>query len=242
MKMTFMIVAKKLVARLCLAICVAIALPSAAYAYDLMCDAMTGAPASGNIFQGVSDCSMFGNHEPFSALNCYFQNILNEVMKRMYCGIQFQLANTLKVVMVLFVIIYAIMFIFGLAALTAKELVIRLIKMSLVWAFAMNASWGVGLAFYFLVGGIETVVTWVVQVFFDDMQTRSFIGYLDYLIYHQLTGSLTDKGVKLAGFFATLAVFMFPVFLLLVLHSLNPPILFLIAGCAISSPLVYKLS
>lgn len=202
-------------------VCALILVPNMAYAYDLVCNTTNGTPESGDIFPGFGDCSMFSVYQPFSSLNCYFISILNAVMKRMYCGIQFQFSATLQVIMVMFVIVYAIMFMFGLSALTAKELVIRLLKLSLVWAFAMNASWGVGLAFYFLVGGIETMVTWVINVFFNNLGTYSFIGYLDYLIKTQLTQGLSNTGVKLAGFFGTMAVLMFPIFLLFVVFVMT---------------------
>ena len=199
--------------------CVFALLPEAAWAYTLQC--ANGLPAGGDIFLGAVDCHQYGAHQPFSGLNCYFQQVLNEVTKRMYCGIQFRLMPFLQVMILLFVLVYAIMFTMGLAALTGKELVTRCIKMALVWAFAMNASWGVGMAFYFLVGGIETVATWVIQVFFPDMQGMDFIAYIDFLIFQQLTGGFTAKGAALLGFFGTLAVLMFPVFLLFLVYMMT---------------------
>lgn len=201
-----------------LALCFII-VPNIAFAYTLQCT--DGLPSGGTIFLGVENCNGFGLDQPFSSLNCYFKQILNEVVTKMYCGIQYELGATLKVVILLFVLMYALMFTLGLAALTAKELVTRLIKIALVWTFATNASWGVGLALYFFIGSIETMVTWVVGVFFGSMGGLDFIAYIDYLIFNQLTGSFTTDGFALIGFFITLSYLMFPVFLLFLVYMMT---------------------
>jgi len=200
--------------------CLLVMLPEAAMAYTLQC--VDGLAVDGTeIFIGAFNCDAYGPDQPFSGLNCYFQQILNEVMKRMYCGIQFHLEHLLQIAILMFVLMYALMFSLGLAALTAKELTIRLIKISLIWAFAMNASYGIGMAFYFLMGGIEEVVTWVIQVFFGPITGLGFIGYIDFLIFEQLTGGFTTQGAMLLGFFGTLAVLMFPVFLLFLVYMMT---------------------
>lgn len=199
-----------------LALC--LLLPSSAYAYTLQCS--NGFPVSGGVFL-VGNCAAFGITNIFSGLNCSFQVILNEVISRMYCGIQFGLKDTLNVCILLYVIIYAIGFTTGIAQLTAKELVTRLIKIALIWAFAMNASWGVGMAFYFFAGGIETVIGWVLSVLTGNMDAHGFFLYLDQLLYQQLTGGLSTEGYALLGFFTTLFALMPPVFLLFAVYLIT---------------------
>lgn len=193
--------------------------PSTAFAYTLQCS--NGVPSGGEVFL-VNDCSVFSIANIFSGLNCSFQYLLNEVVKRMYCGIQYQLEDTLSVVILLYIIVYAIMFSLGLASLTAKELSIRMIKIALIWAFAMNASWGVGITFYFFSGGIETVITWVLGALTGgSMNGQGFFLYLDNLIFTQLTGGLSANGYALLGFFATLLVLMPPVFMLFLVYMIT---------------------
>lgn len=195
--------------------------PDAAQAADLRCT--NGVPSGGGIFSGSAACDSFGVSQPFSTLNCYFQQNLNLVISRSYCGIQYNLAPVLNVAIVLFVMLYGIMFSFGLAALTAKELVVRLIKIALIWTFAMNAEWGVGMALFFLFGGIEEIVTWIMRIF-PDMNAPDglrFIEHLDYLIFQQLIGGFTIKGALLFGMFGILATLVFPVFLLFVVYMMT---------------------
>lgn len=194
--------------------------PSAAYAYTLQC--MNGLPVAGTEVFLVNNCNAFGIANVFSGLNCNFQYILNEIIKRMYCGIQFQLAYTLAAGMILYIITYAIMFMLGLSSLTAKELVTRLIKMAMIWAFAMNAAWGVGMAFYFFAGGIETVIGWALSAITGTPSNgQGFFLILDNLIFAQLTGGLTSNGYALLGFFTTLMILMPPVFMLFLAYMVT---------------------
>jgi hypothetical protein len=194
--------------------------PSTAFAYTLQCS--VGVPSGGDVFLGVGNCNAFGLTNIFSGLNCNFQQILNEIVKRMYCGIQYRLADTLNAVILIYIMVYAIMFTLGLSALTAKEITTRMIKIALIWAFAMNASWGVGIAFYGLVGGIETAIGWVLNTLTGGTMTgHGFFLYLDQLIFTQLTGGLTAEGYALLGFFATLFVLMPPVFFLFATYMIT---------------------
>ena len=213
-----------------------IALPGAAFAnFDLACN--NGFPVEGTfIFPGVGNVDSgqpcpFGFTQPFSLLNCFFQGILNEVIARMYCGIQFQLAPLLLSLITLFITIYGIMFTMGLAALTARELVTRLIKIALIWTFATNAAWGIGLAFFFIIGGIGEIITWILAVLFPlnpgaisatgNGAIFDFVAQIDFLIFNQVTGGLTTQGFALLGFFATLIALMFPVFLLFLVYMMT---------------------
>lgn len=187
-------------------------LPSAAFAYNLSCAA--GMPTGGSIFIGVGDCNTYGLFHVFSGLNCRFQSILNEIMSRMYCGLQFYLEPFLKAMILLYVVGYALMFTFGIAQLTASELVSRLLRIAIIWVFAMNASWGIGMAFYFLVGGLETIVTWIFSTLDPSMDVPNFFFYLDTIIYDYFIQRFSTSGKTVMLFFVVMIAYMPPVAML----------------------------
>lgn len=205
--------------------------PSAAMAYDLACYTredvsagtiginQAGTVKSGNVFIGIeANCDAYGLSNIFSGLNCQFKSTINEIMNRMYCGLQHTLQPLLMVMILLFVVLYGIQFTFGMAKLTASELTTRLIKIALIWTFAMYASWGVGIAFYFLSGSIEMAVSWAMQAFTGSFNHQacgaistasnvpSMFIYIDCRIYELFHGRFSVDGQYLFAFIAALAI------------------------------------
>jgi type IV secretory pathway VirB6-like protein len=178
--------------------------PAEALAQTLQCD-MFGQPVFGtSLFGGLvvnlnPRCTVDASHV-FSGLNCMFHVLLNEVMSKMYCGLQYRLQPLLAQALTLYVLLYAIAFTMGISELTVRELVTRLLKIALIWTFAMNASWGVGLAFGFFVGGIESISGWLL----GGSGSSSFFTTLDDFLVNQITSPFTADGAKIVAFFVSL--------------------------------------
>ncbi len=182
-------------------------LPSAAFAQTLACTQC--APVGGTFLLPTGTCTLDAAHV-FSGLNCMFHTLLNDVMSRMYCGLQFRLAPLLAQAILLFILAYAIAFTVGISELTARELVTRLLKIALVWAFAMNASWGIGIGFTFFAGSIETLASAVT----GNGSTAGFFVALDEFLVNQVMAPFTGQGAKVLAFFVSLWYALPPIFFL----------------------------
>ncbi len=189
---------------LSLALCL---LPAEVFAQTLACN--NGGPVSGTVLFPVVTCQLDMNHI-FSGLNCIFHTILNDVMSRMYCGIQYSLMAPLAQALTLFVLLYALAFTVGISELTARELVTRLIKVALIWSFAMNASWGIGVGFNFLANSIETIAGWVL----GGGGTPNFFIALDQFLISQVAAPFTGNGARIMAFFVSLWYALPPLFFL----------------------------
>lgn len=181
-------------------------LPAEALAQALQC--VGGAPTLGtHLLTTSASCTVNATHV-FSGLDCMFHVLLNEVMSKMYCGLQFRLSPLLAQAITLYVLGYAIAFTAGISELTVRELVTRILKIAIIWAFAMNASWGVGLAFGFMAGSIDTVAGWML----GGGGTSSFFVTLDQFLVNQITAPFTANGAKIIAFFVSLWYALPPLF------------------------------
>jgi len=189
--------------------------PGAAWAQaTLTC---IGPTPTGQLFDTTTVCAFQGTlHHIFSNVVCYFLEILNEIMGIMYCGMQDALTDILATVLLLYLIISGMMIVGGMIAPNAKELLVRVLKLTVVWVFATSSAWGIGIAFNFLLGAANSGVGWVLAIVAPilGLSAESALLFMDALLYSILTGPFSSAGGKLTGFITILFFVLPPVFAL----------------------------
>ncbi len=199
----------------CLAMTGMLAFPAMAWAWSpLVCN--SGIPGVGtSLYDTTGVCSSTAPIPIFSILACSFQQILNSVLSKVYCGVQYKLANIITASILLYVIIFGMMMVMGIVPITMKEASVRLMKIVFVWIFATNAAWGIGFGFKFLLGFIDGGMNWVLSIAAAPWGCSSsyVMETLDCMIASQLTAPFSDAGYRLMAFFSALSVAIFPIFM-----------------------------
>jgi type IV secretory pathway VirB6-like protein len=146
-----------------------------------------GPNASGNILTfdkdmsntpgtGRTACDPLPSNDPniinvhvFSRSICIFKQNLGTVMSSMYCSIQNALRVPLTIVVTLFIVIFGVMVATGMTRFTVREAMTLMFKVALVWAFAMDADWGIGLGYQFFITVADRGATWAAAPIFDSV-------------------------------------------------------------------------
>jgi type IV secretory pathway VirB6-like protein len=99
----------------------------------------------------------------FSATTCQVEWIVGEVMGSTWCIIKDAMIGPLNTLLLLYVVILGFGFTIGLIPMTIGEVVKNGIKMLMVWIFATNADYALGIMYrfymYLLKDGIQIVLT-----------------------------------------------------------------------------------
>ncbi|MBY0407091.1 MAG: hypothetical protein K2Q01_05315, partial [Rickettsiales bacterium] len=124
-------------------------IPGIAHAADwLACDGSGGVVADTSLFyaergegeEGFGACEFQGIEHIFSQVLCDFLTVLNEILGKLYCGLQYALTNTLRIVLTIYVAVFGFQILMGTAQVNMRDFMLRLIKMAAVWAFATKSS------------------------------------------------------------------------------------------------------
>lgn len=222
----------------------ALLLPQSAHAYsNLTC---MGPVPVGTLYDLQATCSgVTGLSNIFSGLVCDFQSILDAVMVRVYCGVQFTMLEPIRLMVVLFVIIYGIQLLMGYVQANTREVVTRLIKLGMVWMFATESTWGIGIMYNFFIDAANQGIGWVMAVVpmpaFNQPNPFCVIAplvapynieritfrYMDYLICKTVTGPFTAQGAAVAGFFAVMSYMIPPLFLMFTYFTMKSLAIFI---------------
>lgn len=170
-----------------------------------------GTPSSG-LFNGSETCNISGS-SAFSGIVCLVQNTLNEIFSRTYCAIQSKIIEPLGALMTLYVAITGAFFATGVIQGTGRELSIRLIKVALIYAFATNANYGIGIAYNFFMSVAQEGVTIVLSQFKPDDVTNwtadAAMRHFDEILAHHASVDETSKTISKCGqAIATIMVLM----------------------------------
>lgn len=189
--------------------------PLPALAAGLTCNA--GQPTGLYINQ---PCAPMGLTNIFSGFVCTVQTTLDEILSYIYCGVQNAMIGPLSVAIGIFVAVYGLQLMMGLARATVGEVSSRLIKIALVYMFATQSAYGLGIAYGFFSAAMEEGVGWMLSAVVPGIVVpgvgASYSGFavMDALIYNILTGPFSEGGMKLTGFIAVLSYIIPPVFFL----------------------------
>lgn len=202
---------------------------------------------------GVMGCaSITGLYNIFSGIICSFMEVIDTVLSKMYCGLQYILKPVLAVALTLYVMVFGIMIATGYIQANSKEVITRLLKIAMIVAFATTAAWGIGLAFNFFIVFIQTGIGWMVTFLFpvDPGEfpgwawERAIFLYIDQIIYCLILGPFTSAGSgmdefckwitpfggnnsQLLGFIAVMGLHIAPLFALFFYFFLQALIIFI---------------
>jgi type IV secretory pathway VirB6-like protein len=175
----------------------------------------------------------------FSSVICSYVTILNDVLGKVYCALQFSLQDLVGIVITLYVVIFGAQILMGTTRLTSKEMLIRLGKLALVWTFISQSNYAIDLIFIFFIDAANTGLLWAMESLqdvasylnssnprFGDLDlvlpvmpntggvsgTMPLYLYVDELIYKAVIGPFTEARSELLTFFAVMAFVMPPLF------------------------------
>jgi len=233
--------------------------PENAHAFQsLQCSA--GKPVIGTGLYDDSTtgaCKFTGIQYIFSTIVCQFVTMINVVMGKLYCSVQYALAPTVMALLVVYVVVYGVQILMGTAQLAPGEAVTRVIKLGIVYWMVADPNYGVSQAvtymFEFFIGFMAESARWVVQVMSGTSKIDVYVGYdynpgitdvfkfLDDWIFKSLTGALSEANAKVMGMFVAISVVM-PSFFFMLLYwwvsvlkmMLNTLMSFLMAVVAIA--------
>ncbi len=164
-------------------------------------------------------CQFTGIQHIFSWVVCAYVGILNDVLGKTYCGIQYAASGTLAALLSLYIAVFGVQVLMGTAQLRAGEILMRLLKIAGVWMFASQSAWGIGLAFQFFLGVIGNGAAWAVNSIMPGIgETANNImpiyATLDGFIYQAVIGVVANANAKLIGLFTVMGLVYPPIFAL----------------------------
>lgn len=195
----------------CTAIVMFLLVPEAAWA--LTCDG-SGGVAGGNIYGTTGVCDRDWTLENmFSRVFCDFVTIVNDVLSKVFCSIQYALTTTLGALFTLYLAVFGAQILMGTVQLTSKEVMVRLLKIAGVWAFVTQTYWAIGLAFTFFYtmaiyasiwvwGGLNAAGQNPYSITVEEEQSiMPIFNFFDDAIYQAITGPFTMANSEVIGFF-----------------------------------------
>ncbi len=110
---------------------------------------MTDSGSNVNAATAVNACSTGG---VYTRVLCIFNSTVGQAMSAMYCSVQEALAQPISIMLTLVVIIFGIGITTGMNHFTIKNTMIMFFKIALVYLFATQAEFGIGIAYKFFMG------------------------------------------------------------------------------------------
>ncbi len=168
----------------------------------------------------------------FSSVLCNYVKIINDVMGRVYCGLQFTLQKYVAMIIAIYLAFFGVQILSGTVQITTKEVFVRLIKIGIVWAFVSNYNYGVNLLFVFFIDFANQSIWWTLSSvssqetdLLREMKlpeyAQSVSGvvpayvYLDQLIYDAINNQFISNNQELIGFFLLLGAIYWPIMMLM---------------------------
>jgi type IV secretory pathway VirB6-like protein len=125
----------------------------------------------------VSGCPAepdFKEGKVFSFFICQFEQLLNEILSKVYCAVVGDLTPAIMAGLTLLVVLTGVGFLMGLVPFTAKELAILGAKFSLVLVFATQAEYMIGIGYNLFVNMAKEGITFVLDFIFVEATKRDF--------------------------------------------------------------------
>lgn len=97
-----------------------------------------------------------------SGIVCQFENVLAEVLGRMYCGFQANIKPALTSAVSIAVLVFGIGIFTGYLRLTAREVAMMLLKITFVFALATEPKYGIDIAAKLSMGLLREGTDWVI--------------------------------------------------------------------------------
>lgn len=125
----------------------------ATFGVGFMC---VGDTSIGALFNnGAARCDPDGVDNLFTNAACTYENIIDQILGRLYCGMQYRLFEPLSALMTLFVIMVGAGFALGIIPGTPREAVLAIFKFGLVYYFATESQLTIGVLYYGLMSFVQ---------------------------------------------------------------------------------------
>ena len=144
-------------------------------------------------------CQKVGYDHIISSIICQFVDVLDHVMVSVYTGIRAAFMAPIRAMLTLYIAVFGAQVLMGTAQLHARDILGRLVKIALVWMFATDVQYGVGVAFTFYVGIMAEGGQIILNTIFTGQQNE--ICGLDYSKYLINGNSAPSDAMPLFGFF-----------------------------------------
>lgn len=173
--------------------------------------------------QGDS-CDHVAMRHIFSNVLYDFMGVLNNVIGKVYCGIQYSLTEALRVLLSIYVAVFGFQMLMGTAQLNTRDVMMRLIKIVLVWTFATNSTAAVNIVFRGAASFINDASLWILGSIeaLQDIEvgnagckimdvagkgsTTPIFGFFDCVIYYAFTGKQGEAAIRLMVFLGAMLV------------------------------------
>lgn len=160
-------------------------------------------------------CASTGIQHILGTVLCNFVLILDSVLGKLYCGVQFSMTNILALIFTVYIAVFGAQLLMGATRLNIKEFVTRLVKIAIVWVFATESAYGINLAFTFFMGVINDGSAWVISTILPaagetNAQSTPIFDYIDQLVYQAITGPFVSANEKVLSFFVVMMPFFPP--------------------------------
>jgi type IV secretory pathway VirB6-like protein len=203
---------------------------------SLSCNTGTGSVQSGEIYDTASVCQYQGINHIFSMAVCKFVQVINGVLSSVYCGMQYTLATMIGAIFTIYIAVFGAQMLMGTVNLSAKEFLVRILKVAIIWIFITQATWGISIAFSFFIslanegiGWVMSAIPWSSALSPDsanstcyDASASSAAGpmaaftRLDNIICSVVTGPFTQANNKVVGFLTALSFAVPPIGVLII--------------------------
>lgn len=169
-------------------------LPEMAYAAGLSCDGQGGV-SGGSLFGFNANCNFNGaNGNPmiFSTLVCDYLSVLDDIMSKLFCGMHAAFAGTLIGAVAIYVFGFGLLTTMGVVAMNGREVLFRTCKLAFVAAILGAGGTGVTFAFNFLIGTMQSGITWVLNSWANGQlggsAPRDVFAFIDTRIFNVVMG------------------------------------------------------
>lgn len=171
----------------------------------------TGAPntpvdaaALGNTLQAVPRI--------FSAVTCQVESLMGQVFGTLWCSIRDSMLQPLAAVLMLSVVITGMVFVLGLRPMKVGDLGVAVFKICMVWFFATNADYAIGIMYRFYMYVLKDGITLVLAAGFGgESQGAGYIMHHLDALFSQVflttpAANETRAGGALMAMFAMIAI------------------------------------
>lgn len=135
--------------------------------------------AVGNLFGIFNYCPMtVSTDNIFTFLTCNIERLATDLFGDLYCGIIIELEPAIRAVLTLAVLFFGVGFTIGVIPFTARDMLAFLLKIVLVYVFATQADYMIGITYRFFVTGAQEGISIVVSNLFVEQTGPNAGGYI----------------------------------------------------------------
>lgn len=167
---------------------------------------------------GIASCDSLGITHIFSGFVCQFEKLVSDIFGSFYCGMQYYLEGPLMAFTTLFVVFIGVGFLTSYLQFTAKEVVMILFKIAIVWALATQSQFMITYVFNGFISFMQATVYVVLQSLMSNVDPlhaanpfntntlssnngglfKAMDGIIEQIVSNSVSASMVD-GVDAAG-------------------------------------------